>query len=458
MRKKRGDTKKQNGCAIGAEPIETLSEAFHDGCFIEPVHDPADWNTLNLMLFDGESAEIAPRLEHRGRVYAAREVDRSVVRELCLPTELRPREPVRQLLADIVELIQRFSGLPDHHARLLARFPLATWVLKALRVAPYLLFVGPDSRELTQLLALLRCLCRHALELTELSAGGLCSLPMDADLTLLVDQPELSAPAQRILNASQKREPKLPHRGKLWRPFCAKAIHCAGYFQPWAIGAIKIPVIPVSRALPVLDEQELNRIAQGFQPRLLSYRFAVYAKVQAANPDNGICDFATRETVNSLAACTPEDADLQAEIVELAAGQAEEVLAARWTDPSIVLIESLLLSCHTPGEAGPYVGQVSDVMMTISSSRGEERVFKPNQVSRMIRQLGLKLEPRDSQGVKLRLTEAVRRRIHELARNFAVPSIENPVAGCADCAALAEPAASGSDVLNSDSEQPRRSV
>jgi hypothetical protein len=430
------DTQKPEVSDLPAELIDTLGEVFADGCFIEAVHDSTDRDALQLMLFDGKSVHIASLIEHEGGIYVAREIDPSIVRELCLPTEFRASEPVPQLLADVVKLIRRFTGLPDKPARLVARFPLSTWVVEARRVAPYLLIVGPDCREVTQLLALLRCLCRHPLALTEVSAGGLCSLPMDLGLTLLIDQPELSEPVQRILNASQKREQKFPRRGGLWRPFCSKAAHCAGYFQPWAIGAVKIPLIPIGRTLPALDERELVRIANDFQPRLLSYRFATFLKAQESRFDNSISDFATRETINTLAACTPENTDLQAEIVDLVADQMEEVCHARWTDPTVILIESLLLLCHLSGEPGPYVGQVTDTMKTLFSARGEEKDLKPNQVGSLIRRLGLETEPRDKHGIQLLLTETACRKIHELARNFAVPSIENPVAGCMHCAAL----------------------
>jgi len=436
MESESGNIQETDVCDLRAKPMETLGEAFADGSFIEPVHDPTDRDRLHLMIFDGQSAQIASRVQHEGRIYVSRAIDPSVARELHLPAEIHSNESVPELLADLVRLIQGFSGLPDNLARLVARLPLSTWVTDALDVAPSFEFIGPECRELKQLFGLLKCLCRHALLLTEVTAYGLCSLPTELGLTLLINQPELSEPAQRILNAARNREETLPRRGSLWRPFSSKAVHCTGYFQAWAIGAVRIPVIPIGRALPVLDKREMARIAGEFQPRLLSYRFAEYGKVQESGFDNSISEFATRATINSLAACTPEHKDLQAEIVGLVADQAAEIRQEKWTDPIVVQIESLLMSCHTPSEMAPYVGEITDKMKTIFSARGEERDFKPNQVSKMLRHLGLKLEPRDSRGVKLRLTESVRRKIHELAHNFGVPSIENRAPGCSHCAAL----------------------
>ncbi|MFZ0736014.1 MAG: hypothetical protein WBL70_17760 [Candidatus Acidiferrales bacterium] len=450
--KKEKNLRKADVIDVPAKPIETLGEAFADGVFVEPVHDPIDGDRLRLMLWDGESAEIASIVQHENRAYMARAIDPSIVHELHLPTKFRPNEPVPELLADVVRLIQRFTGLPDKPAKLVARFTLATWVMEALPAAPSVVFVGPDSRELMQLLNSLKCLCRHALLLTEVTAGGICSLPMELSLTLLIDQPQLSEPVEHILNASRKREKKLPRRGRLWQPFCAKAVHYEGYFHPSIIGALKISVNPIGRPLPILDDRERTRIASEFQPRLLSYRVANFRKVRASEFDSSISDYPTRETVNSLAACTPENVNLHAEILELIADQAAEVRQEKWTDPAVVLIEALLLLCHTPKEGSrPYVGEVTEAMKTIFSARGEERDLQSNQVSKMIRYLGLKLEPRDSQGVKILLTESVRRRIHELAQQFAVPSIDNRVVGCLHCTALpqnAEP----STVMGSPAE------
>jgi hypothetical protein len=421
---------------LPSKPIETLGVAFSDGYFIEPVHDPANQDALQLMLFDGETVQIASRVEHLGRTYVARDVAPSILRELHLPTEIHADGSVTQLAEDLFQLIQRFTGLPDNVARLAARIPLSTWVMGALPAAPTVVLLGPDSCELNQFFSLLQGLCCHAIRLTEVGAGGLYSLPMEMGLTLLIDQEKYSEPVQRILNASRKRENKVPRCGNLWNAYCSKVVHVPDYLQASITGAVRIPIMPTGRALPVLDVQELIRIAHDFQPRLLWHRVANYRQVQTSKFDISICDFALRETINGFAACTPENAELQAEIGGLVADQSAELRHERSTDARVVVVESLLLLCHTPGEEGPYVGKVADAVKTLLSARGEEKDIKPNHVGSVIRHLGLKTEPRDSQGVKLRLTSAVRRKIHELARTFAVPSIENLVVGCADCAAL----------------------
>jgi len=130
------NARKTNTCDLPGKPIETLGEVFADGCFIEVVHDPADRDAIQLLLFDGESAQIGPRVEHDTQTYVGRAIDPGIACELYLPAELHLNESVPQLGAGIVQLVQKYSGLPDEAAELMARFFLANWVMDALPAAP----------------------------------------------------------------------------------------------------------------------------------------------------------------------------------------------------------------------------------------------------------------------------------------------------------------------------------
>ena len=429
--KKRGDTKKQMGSAIGAKPIETLYEAFDNGFFIEPVHDPVDRNTLTLMFFNGNDLLIAPGVEHDDRIYEPCQIDPSIAREVYLPAEVRLNEPVSQLGPDVTQLLQQYCGLPDQDAELTAQFFFADWLKDALPAAPSLMVIGPDCPEVSQFFALAKCLSRHGLVLTGVTAGSLSALPTQLGLMVAIDQPEIDEPLGRLLNASRKRLAQIPRRGALWCPYFSKIIRCAS--QDWPIEATQLVIRPNGHALPLLDEREQLRIAREFQPRLLGYRFANYGPLRA------------RLLEDSLAACakapasvpptaTFEDADLQAKILELVADSpAEASEEDRWTDQGTVLRESLLVASHLPNLEALYMGQFADTMMTMLSARGEERKIRPKQAGAMVRALGFSLEPRDSRGIRLLLTESVRKKIHQLAYDFGVPSSQTPVASCRHC-------------------------
>ncbi len=430
------NAQKTNPCDLPGNPIETLGEVFADGSFIEVVHDPADRDALNLMLFDGETAQIGPRVEHENQVYVPREIDPTVVRELHLPADFRPNESVPQLAADMAHLGQKYCGIKEEAAELMARFFLADWVMDALPSAPSLVVIGPESREVMQVLALTKCLARHTLPVMELTPNDLCSFPTELGLTLAIDQPGVKGNLGRLLNASRQRMIKVPHRRSLWSPFFSKVVFCADQFQASLIKGAKLVVAPNGHPIPLLDDREQARIAHDFQPRLLSYRFANYATVRARIIEESASESAAPAPVSALPLPGFDDAELHAKIRDLVADSVIDASEDRWTDPSSVLLECLVMSCHLPNQRARYMGQIADEMMTLLSARGEERKILPKQVGRMIRDLGFETEPRDKQGVKLLLTEAVRKKIHKLAYDFAVSSIENPVPGCRHCDAL----------------------
>ena len=430
------NTQTTSVCDLPGKPIRTLGEVFADGCFIEVVHDPADRDALNLMLFDGETAQIGPRVEHENLVYVPREIDPSIAREVYLPAQFRPNESVPQLAVEIVQLFQRYCGLEVEAAELVARFYFADWVMDALPAAPSLVIIGPESREVTQFFCLTKCLSRHALQLTEVTASGLASLPTDLGLTLAIDQPELKEPVERMLNASRKRVIKIPRHGTLWSPYFSKVVHCTDQFQASSIKGAKLVVAANGHPVPLLDDREQARIAHDFQPRLLSYRFANYATVRARIIEESASESAAPAPVSALPIPGFDDAELHAKIRDLVADSVIDASEDRWTEPSSVLLECLLMSCHLPNQTARYMGQIADEMMALLSARGEERKIWPKQVGRMIRDLGFETEPRDKQGVRLLLTETVRKKIHKLAYDFAVSSIENPVPGCRHCEAL----------------------
>ena len=102
-----------------------------------------------------EGAQIASSVQHAGRIYVAREVDPSILRELHLTTEFYPNDSAPLLFADLVQLIHKYCGLRERPAGLVAEFLLADWVwTRAGCSVPHVRWAG--SRAFTQLLRLLK--------------------------------------------------------------------------------------------------------------------------------------------------------------------------------------------------------------------------------------------------------------------------------------------------------------
>jgi hypothetical protein len=106
---------------------------------------------------------------------------------------------------------------------------------------------------------------------------------------------------------------------------------------------------------------------------------------------------------------------------------------ARWGDIDTVVIEALLFYCHERKNDGIYVGEVTEIAQKILAGRGESVLLNARKVGGTLRLLGLRIEPRDSRGYMLLLTQARCRQVHELARGYDVPTMQDGVVRCKYC-------------------------
>jgi hypothetical protein len=125
-----------------------------------------------------------------------------------------------------------------------------------------------------------------------------------------------------------------------------------------------------------------------------------------------------------LAAATPDNAELQAEVFELLRDEDTESRSARWTDWSVITVEAVLIAYkESPGEA-VYVAELSNIAQALLNGRGDVSTIDPGAFGRRLKLLGFLTEPRDAKGKKLRLTEAVRNRALQLAHDLDIPEFE----------------------------------
>jgi len=134
-----------------------------------------------------------------------------------------------------------------------------------------------------------------------------------------------------------------------------------------------------------------------------------------------------------MTACTSDDRDLQDEVVHLLKQPGSDYPVDRWTDPNCAVIEAVLTRCHLGESDSLYVGQIAQDVEVILNGRGENCSVNAREVGGRLRMLGLFTEPRDSKGFKLALTAGLRRKIHELARDFSVPTLHGDAEQCGDC-------------------------
>jgi hypothetical protein len=202
------------------------------------------------------------------------------------------------------------------------------------------------------------------------------------------------------------------------------------------IPSLEIPVIRASQCLPVLDRSILQKIANDFQPKLLDYRLANFSKVVNSKFEAPELTASMQELAQNLSACTPDDPDLQAQVLELLRKQDQETRSAAWLDIDTVIIEAVLASIHEGKQNCIYVGEIAKAAEAILWGRQESRKLAPREIGTRLRLLELDTEPRNSQGVRLLLTADLSRRVHELAYQLSVPSVENGSVRCSHCRAV----------------------
>lgn len=415
--------------------MKTTGEVFSDGGLLEPVRRGAHVESFDLLFWDGRTATIGVRVRHDGRVYEAAQCQPELWRAMTLPVATAKYGSTRELLAAICEAVRQYAGLDERLAGLIGRFALCSWLIGSGPTALRLSILGPETTGGLQLMQLLRCICRRTLTLTDVDRAAFRSLPMEWHPTLLIHQSQLDTKLERLLNSVRRRDVNVPQGGRLLDLHCAVATYTESPSIRGVGGfvGIEVPVHPVTCNLPILDQSAERKITDLFQPKLLGYRLKNYQKATCAKFDVAEFKSPMREVARCMTVCTPDDPDLQDEVVHLLKRHGVDRPVDRWTDLNCAIIEAVLARCHLGESDSLYVGQIAHDVEVILTGRGEDCKVNAREVGERLRMLGLFTEPRDSKGFRLALTAGLRRGIHELARGFSVPTLDGDAEKCRDC-------------------------
>jgi hypothetical protein len=423
-----------NGAAVATilHPIATMGQVFGDGSMIELIRSNQH-STPELWLWTGEKEIRGARVSYRGQQYEPARFDRTLLQHLTLPTNCHAHRSTGELFTGICRVIANFVGLGEKYTEIAGRIVLGAAVVDSMRIAPALVVVGPDADRGDQLMSLLHCMCRHALPLTGLTPASFRSLPSGLRFTFLITQTTVSPSLQNLFNDASKRDQKIPSRGGLLDLFGLQIFRGDSFLADdcGPHRSIKIPMIPAGHAVPPFDQETQERIASEFQPKLLDFRRAKLTKAFRLKFDASKFDPTLRNLARSLATATPDDPDLQAEIFELLRDQDADIRSARWIDPSVIAVESLLVACNESLGELVYISELAKLAEATLRGRGEEATIDPGVFGKRLKHLGFVTEPRDAKGVRLRLTEEVRNRAIALARDLGAPESENGRAGSA---------------------------
>lgn len=410
--------------AVGC-PIATAGEVFGDGAMIELVGGvhPA---LLQLMLLHESKEVVGPVVEHNGQLYEPARIDSSILKQMTLPTRCCSHGTTREFLTEIRTLMTNRVGLDEKSSSLAARIVLLSGIVDALPVAPALVIAGPDIERARRLVNLLSCLCWHPVPMTSVTPASFCSLPSGVRFTFLISQASVSDKLRKLLDDSSSRDRKIPYRGRLIDLFGVQVIHSDSFLavDSWPLRSIQISATPTEVALPAFDQDAQRQVATEFQAKLLSFRRSNLGAAERLSFDASKFGSALRDLARSLAAATPDDHELQAEVFELLREEDTESRSARWTDLNVIAGETVLIAYkESPGEA-VYVAELSNIAQAVLNGRGDASTIDPGAFGRRLKLLGFVTEPRDAKGKKLRLTEAVRNRALQLARDLDIPGPE----------------------------------
>ena len=403
-------------------PMVTAGEMFADGAMIELVGG-VHFARPQLMLWDGSRETIGPIVEHDGQRYEPAEIDSSILQQLTLPTRSCPHGTTREFLVNLCKLVTNLVGLDEKATSLVARVVLCSAIIDAVSVAPVLVIAGPDIARANRLVRLLRCLCRHSVPLTSVTPASFYSLANGVRYTFLISQASVSDKLQKLLDDASNRDRKIPFRGRLLDLFGVQVIQCDSVLADDArpLRSIQISMLPTEAALPPFDQEVERQIATEFQPKLLSFRRANLGAAQGLNFDTSKFSFALRDLAQSLAAATPNDPELRADVFELLREEDSESRSAKWIDSNAIAVEAVLIAWSESSGEAVYVSELSNLAQALLNGRGGDSRIDPGAFGKRLKLLGFVTEPRDAKGKKLRLTEAVHSRALRLARDLDIP-------------------------------------
>ncbi len=404
----------------------TYGEILADGTIIDLLASPSA-DGLELILFDGKQSFILPQLEHGGFTYMPAYLDPSVRQAIRFPTGLSEYGTTLTLFTKVESLFPRHLGLAEDSAAFLTAWVFGSWLPEYFPAPPTLCVFAASMAAARRLFRLLSPLCRRALRVAELSRRLLIS---GLRPTLLVNDPRLSARSCASWQAANDHDVYVVgRRGALCNLASAKAVFCGpeDAAGSWGDDAMRLQLPPVDE-FPLLSNQAQAQIAAEFQPQLERYRLVLLGSMPQSSSAPCPPEFANFELARNLFACLP-DVPALARVVPLLECQQQELAARRSLDPRVAIVEALWTPAHEAREISS--SEVRKRVNAILGSRGEVYEYNSKQVGWKLSKLELSRH-RTGECNVVQFTSEIRRRIHQLAREFGLnlPRVE----ACPDCA------------------------
>ncbi len=413
----------------------TAGEILADGSTIELVWADAERTSLNLLVYKSNETILTPSYEHADKIYVPANVDSTILRAIRFPSGVRSFGSVRELFDETAHRLARQHDLQEESIALATYFNFTTWLPELLPTAPLLSIVAPPPASSETLMQDLAIFCRRPLLFSDPSAADLLGLPFYLQPTLLLDVSHAGAELQRRLRASLRRGIFFVKMGRAVNLFGPKVVCSQLPLTDRSLfGAALEIAINLSRPLSILDQGTSEKQAEGFQGKFLAYRLEALRSARAPQIDCADLTTPMATLARALAAGIVGDDDLQRRVVPLLRGQDREFQVDLASSIECIVVEALLVFSYDTDRQTIMVIEITQVVNTILAGRGEIRELSPEDTGWKLKSLGIQTEPIGRKGKGLRLTNSIRKRIHELARIYGVRSIQGgTVAKCRQC-------------------------
>jgi len=422
-----------NGTNCGTPAIKIYGAVFPN-LLVEAVVDPKRPEQLRMQTWNGRRSAAAPRVLYQGRTYVAGPIKGGLTQAVRFPFGSRPFGSVASLVSATRELFSRYANPSADAAGILTAFSFASWFVDCLPLAPVLVLVGPES-EVSQILRLLGCTCRRSLLLGDVDMAALATLPAQLAPTLLLDQRGLRPGVTRVLLASRNRHFRVA-RGKRFLELYGAKVFTADAGSMAAPG-IEVCISPSAHPRPLLTEAAEEEIATDLQAKLLRYRMVNHRRVRNAKVDCEKFFPMTCEEAHAWLAPLCDCPDLRDTISDYLLEISQEAAGHRFTDLRCVVSEGALSFCHEPDRQQFFIRELAERTNALLKGRHAETELTDKKVGSVLRDLGIRGQ-RVTAGYKVLLSEAIRERIHSIARSYQVLSIQDGVVRCQHCSGSGE--------------------
>ena len=401
------------------------SRRLEDGRVIDLVRDPEHPECTRFVCWKDGAISYEGRITVDLEWYLPRQVKAGAFQSVPLPVKAEPYGSLPELIAALMEVIQRSVWVANDSARLLAHFVIATWFADRLPVAPYLAVVGVPETGKTTLLRMLELLCRRGILAPDISSEALLQACDVVRATLLIDEVSSvrgSSNLRRMLRIGNAPSGLVLRKDRAWNLFSPKVISWRELPDDPALTGrcVIIPMREVNdpKLLPP-GHPEIVAAAGELQEKLLFYRLAHFDELSVpALEGSEKLNPRARDLYRAMAAPCAAHPEICKELLEHFLDHNESALGPLSVMEEAALAALFQLAHGNPGQKFHFIKDVAHTANRHLKEAGERRRVIPRQVSTALAGLGFTNRRRANHGSTIVLNEADRRRLNEMAERY----------------------------------------